>query len=274
LLVAWRGREAEASELVEATTADAMRSGHGLVLTFTYWASAVLANGGGRYEDALAAAEQASKYPEELRFSTWALAELVEASARCGNVERAADGLRRLSDTTRPSGTDWAIGIETRSRALLSQGQIADDLYQEAIDRLSRTRIRAELARTHLLYGEWLRRERRRIDAREQLRAAHEMLVTFGMDAFAARASRELLATGETARKRSVETADRLTAQETRIAELARDGLTNPEIGARLFLSPRTIEHHLRKIFTKLDIRSRTQLHRVLPPDRDSGPPA
>ena len=267
LLAAWRGREAEASELIEATMADAMHRGQGLRLTFMHWASAVLANGVGRYEDALAAAEQATEYPEELRFATWALAELVEAAARSGNAERAADGLRRLSETTRPSGTDWALGIEARARALLSQNQVAENLYREAIDRLSRTRIRVERARAHLLYGEWLRRERRRLDAREQLRTAHEMFTAIGMDAFAERASRELLATGETARKRTVETGDQLTAQEAQIARLARDGLTNPEIGARLFLSPRTVEYHLRKIFGKLGIRSRTQLHRALAAD-------
>jgi DNA-binding CsgD family transcriptional regulator len=267
LLAAWQGREAEATELIDAASADAMHRGQGLVLTFTYWASAVLHNGVGRYEDALAAAEQATEYPEELRFSTWALAELIEAATRTGNAERAADGLQRLSESTRPSGTDWALGIEARSRAMLSDGQVAESLYREAIDRLGRTRIRVELARAHLLYGEWLRRERRGLDAREQLRTAHEMFTAIGMDAFAERASRELLATGETARKRTARTGDQLTAQEAQIARLARDGLSNPEIGARLFLSPRTVEYHLRKIFAKLGIRSRTQLHRVLAAD-------
>jgi DNA-binding CsgD family transcriptional regulator len=268
-LAAWQGREAEAAELIDAASADMTHGGEGRGLTLTYWASAVLDNSVGRYSDALAAALQATEYPEELRFSTWALAELVEAAARSGNVERAADGLRRLSETTRPSGTDWALGTEARLRAMLSQGQVAEGLYREAIDRLGRTRIRVELARAHLVYGEWLRRERRGLDAREQLRTAHEMFIAIGMDAFAERASRELLATGESARKRTVKTGDQLTAQEAQVARLARDGLSNPEIGARLFLSPRTVEYHLRKIFAKLNIRSRTQLHRVLAADRD-----
>jgi DNA-binding CsgD family transcriptional regulator len=269
LLAAWQGREAEATELVDATRADTMHRGQGLGLTFMHWASAVLHNGLGRYQDALAAALQATEYPEELRFSTWALAELVEAAARSGNSERAADGLQRLSESTRPSGTDWALGIEARSRAMLSEGQVAEGLFREAIDRLGRTRIRVELARAHLIYGEWLRRERRGLDAREQLRTAHAMFTAIGMDAFAERASRELLAAGESARKRTVKTGDQLTAQEAQIARFARDGLSNPEIGARLFLSPRTVEYHLSKIFAKLNIHSRTQLHRVLTADRD-----
>ena len=270
LLAAWQGREAEASGLIDASSAEVMERGVGIGLTFIHWARAVLYNGLGRYREALAAAEQASEYPEELRFSTWALAELVEAAARSGNAERAADAVRRLSETAGASGTDWALGIEARSRALVSDGQIAEPLYREAIDRLGRTRIRVELARAHLLYGEWLRRERRRLDAREQLRTAHRMLTAIGMDAFAERASRELLATGETARKRTVETGSQLTAREVQIARLARDGLSNPEIGARLFLSPRTVEYHLRNIFTRLGIRSRNQLHRVLPSDGDT----
>jgi DNA-binding CsgD family transcriptional regulator len=269
MLAAWQGREAEAAELIDPASADMMHRGQGLGRIFNFWAIAVLDNGVCRYEDALAAAEQATEYPEELRFSTWALAELVEAAARSGNAERAADGLRRLSETTRPSGTDWALGTEARLRAMLSQGQVAERLYREAIDRLSRTRIRVELARAHLVYGEWLRRERRGLDAREQLRTAHAMFTAIGMDAFAERASRELLAAGESARKRTVKTGDQLTAQEAQIARLARDGLSNPEIGARLFLSPRTVEYHLRKIFAKLNIRSRTQLHRVLAADGD-----
>ena len=183
-----------------------MRRGEGVGLTAVEWASAVLYNGLGRYEDALAAAQQAGEHPEELRFSTWALVELIEAAARSGKAERAADALQRLSETTRASGTDWALGIEARSRALLSDGEAAERLYREAIERLGRTRVRVELARAHLLYGEWLRRERRRLDAREQLRTAHEMFTAMGIEAFAERAARELLATGETARKRTVET--------------------------------------------------------------------
>jgi DNA-binding CsgD family transcriptional regulator len=183
--------------------------------------------------------------------------------------ERAAGALDRLSDSARASGTDWALGIEARSRALVSEGQAAEDLYREAIDRLGRTRVRVDLVRARLLYGEWLRRERRRMDAREELRAAHDMFVTMGAEGFAERAGRELLATGETARKRVVETSDQLTSQEAQVAQLARDGLSNPEIGARLFISPRTVQYHLRKVFMKLDINSRTQLARVLPGDLD-----
>ena len=178
---------------------------------------------------------------------------------------RARDALQRLSETTRASGTDWALGIEARSRALLSDGEAAEDLYRQAIDRLGRTRVRVALARAHLLYGEWLRRERRRMDAREHLRTAHEMFATMGAEGFADRAERELRATGETARKRTVETSSRLTAQEAQVARLARDGLSNPEIGARLFISRRTVQYHLGKVFTKLDITSRGQLNRVLP---------
>ena len=180
---------------------------------------------------------------------------------------RAGDALQRLSETTRASGTDWALGIEARSRALLSDGEAAERLYRQAIDRLGCTRVRVELARAHLLYGEWLRRERRRLDAREQLRTAHEMFATMGTEGFAKRAEHELRATGETARKRAVETSSQLTAQEAQVARLARDGLSNPEIGARLFISRRTVQYHLRKVFTKLDITSRGQLDRVLPSD-------
>ena len=177
----------------------------------------------------------------------WALPELVEAAARTGDTEVAADALERLAETTQAGGTDFGLGIEARCRALLSDGAAAEDQYREAIDRLGRTRLRPELARAHLLYGEWLRREGRRLDAREQLRTAHDMLAAIGMEAFAERARRELIATGETVRKRSVETLTTLTAQEAHIARLAGDGRTNPEIGAQLFLSARTVEWHLRQ---------------------------
>jgi ATP/maltotriose-dependent transcriptional regulator MalT len=181
--------------------------------------------------------------------------------------------LQWLSERTRATPTDWALGVEARVRALLSEGETADRLYRESIERLGRTRARVELARGHLLYGEWLRRERRRVDAREQLRTAHEMLTTMGIDAFAERARRELLATGETVRKRTIETRDELTAQESLIAGLARDGLSNPEIGTRLFLSPQTVKYHLRKVFMKLDINSRSELQHVLPSDPSTIPP-
>ncbi len=220
----------------------------------------MLCNGLGRYADALAAARRFSEQPEELVFSTWGSFELIEAATRTGRSDLAADEFRQLSDATRAAGTDWALGVEAESRALLSEDAVAEDLYREAIERLARTRARAWLARAHLVYGEWLRRQRRRLDAREQLRTAHDMLAAMGADGFAERAARELLATGETARRRTVEAGNGLTAQEGQIARLARDGLSNPEIGARLFISPRTVEYHLHKVFGKLDIRSRTEL--------------
>ena len=230
----------------------------------------MLYNGIGRYDSALDAAQQAGEHPEELPFA-WGLVELIEAATRTGEAVRAADALDRLSATTRASGSEWAVGIEARSRALLSNGQPAERLYREAVHRLGRTRVRVELARAHLVYGEWLRRERRRVDAREQLRAAHEMFYQMGAEGFARRAERELLATGETARKRSVVTNSLLTAQEAQVARLALDGLSNPEIAARLFISRRTVQYHLSKVFTKLNITSRGQLTRVLPADPDVG---
>jgi len=232
----------------------------GTTIAVTEWASAVLGNSLGRYEEALAAAERGSEYPDDLGLATWSMVELIEAAARTGSPERAAGAMRRVSVTTRASGSDWALGIEARSRALLSEGESAERLYREAIERLGRTGVRAELARAHLLYGEWLRRENRRVDAREQLRGAYEMLTAMGIAGFAERARRELLATGETVRKRTIETAGQLTPQEAQIARLAGQGLTNTEIGVQLFISRRTVEWHLRKIFTKLGIRSRRQL--------------
>jgi DNA-binding CsgD family transcriptional regulator len=261
---AFSGRDADGAKLIESGTRDAVDRGQGSGLTFIHWAAAVLCNGLSRYPDALAAARRARADSPEQVFSIWAAVELIEAATRSGVPELAADVLQRLSECTQASGTEWALGIEARSRALLSGGQSADSLYREAIDRLGRTRVRAELARAHLLYGEWLRRERRRIDAREQLRTAYEMLAEIGMEAFAERAARELRATGETARKRTVETSSHLTTQEAQIARLARDGLSNPEIGVRLFISPRTVQYHLHKVFTKLDISSRSQLNRAL----------
>lgn len=224
------------------------------------WASALLYNGLGRYEDALVAAQQDGEHPHELLFSTLALAELVEAAVRSGKPEPAADALRRLSAHTRAGGTHWALGIEARSRALLSDGETAEGLYREAIERLARTRVRVELARAHLLYGEWLRRQRRRLDAREQLRHAHKLFTELGMEAFAERARVELEATGEHARKRSVETRDDLTPQEAQISRLAAVGATNHEIAGRLFISPSTVDYHLRKAFRKLGVKSRHQL--------------
>jgi DNA-binding CsgD family transcriptional regulator len=265
-LRALQGREAEASTAI-ATATELAAAGQGLAAAWAHWAAAVLYNGLARYEAAASAARQATADPRSWS-SMWALPELVEAAVRAGEAEPARDALERLAETTQPCGTDFALGIEARSRALLSDGAAADDLHREAIDRLRRTRLRPELARAHLLYGERLRREGRRVDAREQLRTAHAMFAAIGMEAFAERARRELLATGEKVRKRTVETSAELTAQEALIARLARDGLSNPEIGARLFLSARTVKYHLGKVFTKLDISSRAQLHRALPNDQ------
>jgi DNA-binding CsgD family transcriptional regulator len=264
-LAAWQGRTAEASEQIDPVLEEEAPEGKGLRLTAARWATSVLYNALGRYDDALAAAEQASEYLEGLGVSAWGLVELIEAAVRGGKLQRAADALERLSQATLPSGTEWGLGIEARSRALLSDDEAAEDLYREAIERLGRTRVRVDLARAHLLYGEWLRRERRRLDAREQLRTAREMFAAMGAEGFAERAERELLATGETARKRSSDTAGALTAQEAQVARLAREGLSNPEIGARLFISPRTVQYHLGKVFGKLEISSRSQLERVLP---------
>src|SRR5215217_5398020 len=273
LLTALRGREDEARALIDATIKDATAGGEGLAVQYAQWTTAILYNGLGRYEHALAAAQQASEVTPELFIAVWALPELIEAAIRSGNADLAPAALERLVDSADASATDWGLGTAARSRALLSEREAAEDSYAEAIDRLSRTRLRAELARAHLLYGEWLRRQGRRTDARTQLRTAHEMLDTIGMKAFAERARRELVATGEKVRKRTVETRDELTPQEQQIAGLARDGLSNPEIAARLFLSPRTVEWHLKKVFTKLAISSRMGLHDALPSaDREVTP--
>ena len=258
---ALRGREAEMSILATATKDEVVQRGEGLGIGLTDWATAVFNNGLGHYQNAMAAAEAASAYLVDVSVTVnWGLVELVEAAARCGVPERATDAVRRLSESTSASGSDWALGVEARSHALLSEGQTADRLYRQAIERLGRTRMGAELARAHLVYGEWLRRENRRIDARDQLRVAFEMLTAMGMEGFADRARRELLATGETVRKRTVDTLTDLTAQEAQIAKLARDGRTNQEIGSQLFISPRTVEWHLRNVFAKLGITSRKEL--------------
>jgi DNA-binding CsgD family transcriptional regulator len=268
ILAAFRGREAEAAPLTQSTIEQATAQGQGMAVILAHWATAVLCNGLGRYEDALAAARQASEH-KRVYVSVWALPELIEAAARTGNPRVANDALDLLTETTRAGGTDLGLGIEARSHALLSEGRVAEGHYREAIGRLDRARRRPELARAHLLYGEWLRRERRRGEAREQLRSAYQMLDAIGMDGFAERARRELLATGEAVAKpahtRRGEPSEPLTAQEAQVARLARDGLSNPEIAARLYISTRTVQYHLSKVFTKLGISSRGQLHKVLP---------
>jgi DNA-binding CsgD family transcriptional regulator len=268
MLASLRGNQAEAAALIEATLAEAAAAGQGIAVAYANWVAAILANSLGRYTDALAAARQAAQDTSALYISMWALPELIEAAARTGDTGIAGDALTRLAQFTQAGGTDFGLGVEARCRALLSDGEAAESLYREAIDRLGRTRLRPELARAHLLYGEWLRREHRHSDAREQLRTAHRMLEAMGAEAFAERAQRGLRATGETARKRTAMAMnEELTAQEAQIARLARDGLSNPEIGARLFISVRTVQYHLGKVFTKLDISSRSQLDRVLPGD-------
>jgi DNA-binding CsgD family transcriptional regulator len=267
ILAAYRCRERELMELVEACTDEASRQGDGRGPALLDWVTAVFYNSVGRYRDALSAAQRASDDPFELVFSMWGRVELIEAAARSGAPEQAAEAVERLSHATDAIGGDWALGMQAYARSLLSDGEAADHLYREAIERLGRTSIRTSLARAHLLYGEWLRRQQRRSDAREQLRTAHQMFTAMGAEGFAERARRELVATGETARKRSVTNAGQLTVQEAQVAELAREGLSNLEIGARLFISPRTVEYHLGHVFTKLGINSRMQLHRALPTD-------
>ena len=240
MLAALRGQEAEAAALIDATIKDATAGGQGTAVQYAHWANAVVMNGLGRYEEALAAAiAGAATTRRSCSSRRGRSASSIEAASRTQSTELAARALARLGERTRGSDAEWALGIEARSRALLSEGEAAELLYREAIDRLGRTRLRPELARSRLLYGEWLRRENRRVDAREQLRAAHDAFVAMGADAFAERARHELLATGEKVRRRRDDARDELTHQEQHIARLARDGLTNPEIGAQLFLSPR-----------------------------------
>jgi DNA-binding CsgD family transcriptional regulator len=259
VLAAWCGQEAHALELIDASIQDATARGEGRAITLAEYTTAVLHNGLGHYQAAFAAAHRACEH-DDLGLFGWALIELVEAGTRIGEPGAAAAALETLAERTRASGTEWALGIEARSRALLSDGQAADALYREAIGRLGRSRIAVHLARAHLLYGEWLRRENRRLDAREPLRAAYEMFSRIGAGGFAERARRELVATGETVRKRTVETLTELTGQEAQIARLARDGQTNQKIAAQLFISPRTVEWHLGNVFTKFGITSRKDL--------------
>jgi len=261
-LAAFRGVEHEAREMIGSSAKDFSHRGEGLGVSMTLWATAVLGNGLARYEDAFAAAEEVLADPHDLWFSPFAAVELIEAASRTGRRESVAGALARLAGTTSASGTYWGRAVEARSRALLNDGAAAEALYREAIDRLEGTPLRLDLARTHLVYGEWLRRERRRIDGREQLRVAHALFSEFGMEAFAERARVELLATGERARKRTFEKTNELTPQEAKIARLVGQGATNRDIAAQLFISPSTVEYHLHKVFRKLGVKSRTQLAR------------
>jgi DNA-binding CsgD family transcriptional regulator len=270
---AWRGREAEAADLIGAATREATTDGMGRMINFADQARAVLYNGLGRYDAARDAARRAFER-DQVGCGPFIMPELAEAASRSGDAPLLRAALEWLSEQTRVTSSDWALGIHARIRALLSDGEAAEDGYRESIQRLGRTRVRPELARSHLLYGEWLRREGRRADARDQLRTAHQMLDAMGLEAFAERARHELIAVGETVRQRSVGTVITLTAQEAVIARLARDGRTNPEIGAQLFLSARTVEWHLRKVFTKLGVSRRRDLDAALAQLGQDGPPA
>jgi DNA-binding CsgD family transcriptional regulator len=262
LLAALQGREADGLTLIETAIAEAAAVGQGFAVQWGEFVKAILFNGLGRYDEALVAARRASDDMPELFISSWALAEVIEAASRSAEPRFAGSALERLTEDTAVAGTDWGLGIAARSRALLTNGDAAESLYREAIERLGRTRLRPELARAHLLYGEWLRRQRRRVDARNALRTAHDMFTDFRMEAFSERARLELEATGEHARKRTVDTLGQLTPQEMQITRLAGEGHTNREIAAHLFISPSTVEYHLRKAFRKLGVRSRTQLAR------------
>ena len=262
-LAAWSGQESTVADLVEVMRGGARERGEGCAIAAADYSTAILHNGLGQYELALDAAENAAA-PDELVTSSWALYELIEAASRSGQDAVASNAMDRLAERTRASGTAWAKGTEARSRALVEDGEAADRLYREAIEWLGRTRMAAHLARARLTYGEWLRREGRRVEAREQLRDAHGAFLSMAAAGFADRAQRELQATGEKVRKRRADAREELTPQQLRVARLARDGRMNSEIAAELFLSPRTVEWHLRQVFSKLGIRSRIQLHGVL----------
>jgi DNA-binding CsgD family transcriptional regulator len=274
LVSAFRGHEGEARQLIEATIKDSLARGEGVAVSFAFYATALLCNGLAKYDEAFRAATEALLDPNDIWYAGWARVELVEAASRTGNTDSAAAAMEKLVDATNASGTDWALGIQARCRALRSEGEEADSLYQEAIERLASTRLRFELARGRLLYGEWLRRERRQRDARAQLRIAHELFSGFGTEAFAHRAGVELHATGETVRKRTVGNQDELTAQESRVAQLAAQGISNQDIAARMFISLATVEYHLSKVYRKLGVKSRTQLANTLPhQDQRTGDP-
>jgi DNA-binding CsgD family transcriptional regulator len=265
LVVALRGQEADAFALLESTINDATAVGQGFAVQWGEFVKAILLNALERYEEALAAGRRASDDTPELFISSWALAEVIEAASLSGHPDDGASALERLTEHTAVAGTDWGLGIAARSRALLTAGAEAEPLFGEAIERLGRTRLRPELARAHLLYGEWLRRQKGRVEAREELRTAFEMFNGMGMEAFGGRAERELLATGGRVRKRTAQVWQELTTQEAQVARLARDGLSNAEIGERLFISQHTVAYHLRKVFAKLGVSSRNDLGGALP---------
>jgi ATP/maltotriose-dependent transcriptional regulator MalT len=270
-LAALSGDEDRATTLIQETIEDVTRRGEGAGISIAEWAHAALNNSLGRYDLALAAAKRGAAYEPDLGSLIWPTVELIEAAARVGEYAEAYQSFNLLAEMTTASGTDWAIGLEKRSNALITDDHEAENLYRESIVHLGRSRQRLDLARSHLVYGEWLRRQRRRVDAREQLRTGHRMFQEMGAHAFADRARRELEATGETARKRSPGNVnEKLTVQEAQIARMARDGLSNPDIGSRLFISTHTVQYHLRKVFAKLGISSRSQLDYVLPRDGES----
>jgi DNA-binding CsgD family transcriptional regulator len=264
-LAVLRGRAQDASPMLDAATAEATGRGEGISLTVIAWARALLYNGLGVADKAFAAALEAIDCPTNSAAAAWAMVELIEAGARLGELEAAGEAARRFAQIAGAAATDWAIGVNARSQALLCTGTTAEQLYGDAIALLGRTQMRVDLARAHLRYGEWLRSEHRRTDARTQVRTAYDMFTSMGLEAFAERTRRELLATGVHVQTPTVETRDDLTAQERQIARLARDGLSNPEIGARLFLSQHTVAYHLRKVFDKLGIHSRRELAAVFP---------
>jgi DNA-binding CsgD family transcriptional regulator len=272
-LAALRGRAQDAVPMLAAATVEATGRGEGISLTVIGWARALLYNGLDDPDKAFSAAREAIDCPTNSAAAAWAMVELIEAGARLGKLDAAGEAARRFAEIAGAAGTPWAVGVNARSQALLSTGTTAEQLYADAIALLGRSQMRLDLARAHLLYGEWLRSDHRRSDARTQVRTAYEMFTSMGLEALAERARRELLATGVHVQTRTVETRGDLTAQERQIAGLARDGLSNQEIGARLFLSPHTVAYHLRKVFDKLGIHSRRELAAALPsPDSELVP--
>jgi DNA-binding CsgD family transcriptional regulator len=263
-LAAFRGNDDELTALVASASSDFRARGEGMGLTALSWATATLCNSLGRYDDAFAAATEGATGDGETWYATLAVVELIEAASRTGRPERGAEAVESLSESTRASDTPWARGVEARSRALLADGETAESLFRDAIEWLEPTPLRVDVARTHLLYGEWLRREGRRVDARAELRMAHELFSEFGMEGFAERARVELEATGEHVRNRALQTVEQLTSQESQVAGLAAEGYTNRQIAENLFISPKTVEYHLKKAYRKLNVTSRTQLARRL----------